>query len=195
MARPALAVGLGAVGGAALPKMGPHYMSDQGVPIPTLTELQKVSSSGSIALPTLTMLGLMSALAYDQKRRSYSPVPIGHPALPPVRRVLDNVGEFTTNHPIVSMVGGTALLNQAAKTRLVAKALESLRHGVQPAVEGTIRGVTGEMPGVKVSQLRAGEKLANLIPVETVENYSTVLMPEINLEKLATWLGWIIVNG
>jgi hypothetical protein len=93
------------------------------------------------------------------------------------------------------MVGGTALLNQAAKTRLVAKALESLRHGVQPAVEGTIRGVTGEMPGVKVSQLRAGEKLANLIPVETVENYSTVLMPEINLEKLATWLGWIIVNG
>jgi hypothetical protein len=192
MARPLLAGGLAAVGGANLPSMGAHYMTDQGVPIPSITELQK--SSADIALPTLTALGIMAALAYDHKRRGYSHIPIGHPALPMPRRVLDNLGEFTTNHPIISLLGGTAALAPAMRSKGVSSLAAKLRNHVEPAVKGTMAGLRGKPVNVKVSALLAGEKLANVIPIETAQSTSSVLLPEVNLDKLASYVGWLIVG-
>ena len=46
--RPAVAIGLAGLGLANLPSMGKHYMTDQGVPIPTMTELAKTSQYNPI---------------------------------------------------------------------------------------------------------------------------------------------------
>lgn len=46
--RPLAAAGLGTVGLINLPSMGPHYMTDQGIPIPTMTELAKTSAFNPI---------------------------------------------------------------------------------------------------------------------------------------------------
>lgn len=175
LARPALAGGLAAIGATSLPSMGTHYMTEQGVAIPQLTELQKVSSG--IAMPTLTALGIMAALAYDQKRRSYSDIPIGHPALPASRRVLDNLGEFTTNHPILSLLGGTAALAPVMRSKGVSSLARKLRNHVEPAISGTWKGLRGEP-----------------ITVKTSEAESAVLLPDVNLNKLAMDLGNLIVG-
>jgi hypothetical protein len=202
---PLLAAGLAAAGYAARPTMGKHYMTDQGVPVPITTELSKMSSVANtvantmgkypVAIPTMTMLGIMAALAYDQKRRSYDGVPLGHPGLPLPRRMMDTAGEFTSNHPIISLLGGSALLHKGLGRTGVQKAVRSVENAVRPSIEGTLQGLRGGTASVKLSQLASGEKIASILPEMVATPDSAVTLPEVDLDKLAEWLGWIIVDG
>jgi len=194
--KPLAALGLGYLGYTHMPKMGPHYMSDQGVPVPTLTELTKVSavSPGSaVGIPLLGTLGLMAALSHDYQSRLRSGIPVGYEGLPLGRRVLDNVEQFAYQHPIVTSGVGTvagyrAMGSKPAKwlggkaKELWGPAKETAQKAWEPARE-TLKGLAS---GVKISAY-----LGDVIS----DSGSTVKLPEIDLDKVAEWLGWVIYEG
>jgi hypothetical protein len=64
--KPVMGGTLAVAGATNMPDMGKHYMTDQGVPIPMLTELAKTSS---LAFPLFGTLGLMTLLSNDYNSR------------------------------------------------------------------------------------------------------------------------------
>ncbi len=194
MIKPVAALGLGYLGGSNLPNMGKHYMTDQGIPIPINTELAKTSSAASkLALPALGTLGLMSGLAHDYQSRLKSGVPIGYEHLPLSRRVIDQVGQFASDHPILTATGGTLLGHGVASTpaargvarvlRAVGKPVATLGKEMGTAARETLRG------------LGTGIKYSSVIESMTQPADSAVVLPEVDLDKLAEWLGWAVLEG
>jgi len=189
--RPFAAAGLAGLGLTNLPGMGEHYMTDQGIPIPVTTELVKNSSAEltTIALPVLGTLGAMVGLNYDYNNRLKSGIPLGYSGLPSSRRVLDNVESFVHNHPIISGVGSFALGNRVGSTELVKSLGRSLQHvnkaGVKTVNHGT-DALKNINEGIKLSAYVEQEAL---IPTE-----DAVKLPDINVSKLAEYLGTLILD-
>jgi intein/homing endonuclease len=179
---------LAAAGLSHLPSMGNHYMTDQGVPISTVTELSKTSS---LALPLFGTLGLMTLLSSDYKSRMARGEPVGHPGLPLGRRLLDQAGEFTNEHPIASaavgMAGlhtlGNSLAGRAANKQIIEPGAKYLRQGSEAAGNWLKRMADGT---TKLSAM-----LDDLLPQPT----DTVMLPSLDIEKIAERIGELIVEG
>jgi hypothetical protein len=174
--RPAAAGGLAFVGYAARPRMGAHYMSDQGVPIPTTTELAKTSADYSgIVLPAITTLGTMAALGMDHRRRSRSPIPLSHPELPLAGRIQDSLSSTVTQHPILAGTAGF----------LGSRALFKMPTGqrISDAVMSKAPELLNKVP-----------ELLKRVKRAFVEQDSTVVLPEVDLDKLAYIVGMYIME-
>lgn len=197
--KPLLALGLGALGGMNLPKMGPHYMTDQGVPVPTMTELAKVSADMSranalsLAVPIFGTLGTMAALSHDYHSRLRSNVPLGYEGLPLSRRILDKVERFSDEHPLATGLIGTGAYYRLGKTAPVQFAGSKLLSGVErlkPLLSRAGRGISSTLSGL-AENVKVSSYLGDVISPPT----STVLLPEMDFDKIAEWLGWVIVEG
>lgn len=90
----------GLLGSKALrPDYGPQYVTDEGIPIPTITELRKQSSANEVLLPVLGSAGLVAALGHDYASRLNRGDYVHNPEDPMYRRILDRVGQFATDNP------------------------------------------------------------------------------------------------
>jgi hypothetical protein len=194
--KPLLALGLGATGASQWPKMGPHYQTDQGIPVPTMTEMAKMSAAPgalSYALPVLGTLGVMSALSHDYQSRLRSGIPVGYAGLPLSRRILDRAGQFTDEHPLIAGLGGAVALRGAGKSAPVQRLMSRLQRAGAPykaPVQKALHGARETLRG-----LGQGAKVASWIEDDLPPPQSTVLLPEPNLDKIAEWLGWAILEG
>jgi hypothetical protein len=194
--KPLLALGLGALGGSQLPSMGKHYMTDQGIPVPTRTELAKVGADNvtSLALPIFGTLGTMAALSHDYQSRLRSGVPMGYSGLPLSRRVLDKVETFAHEHPIASSVAGAAAFHGLGKTAPVQYIGRQAGRAVPPIknfLSGLGRNVSSTMQGLAEGSTKISEYLGS----DLMTPGSTVLMAEVDIDKLAEWLGEILVEA
>lgn len=195
--KPLVALGLGAVGASQWPKMGPHYRTDQGVPVPTMTEMSKISAASpsavAYALPIFGTLGAMTGLAHDYQSRLQSGIPLGYAGLPLSRRILDRAEEFAHEHPLITGLGGAVALRGAGKSAPVQKLVSRLRALGAPLKEPVQRAARGARETLR--GLGQGQKVASWIEEDLPSNESTVLLPEPDLDKIAEWLGWAILEG
>jgi hypothetical protein len=193
--KPLAALGLGALGVSQWPSMGKHYMTDQGVPVPTMTELAKVSadSATTLALPLLGTLGTMALMSHDYQSRLRSGIPVGYQGLPLSRRILDQVEDFADKHPLASGLIGTIGLRQAGKSipgRLFGRKAQKVWEPVQETLSGA-----KEQMKQKLKDMVEAEKLSSYVSGAVTPSNSTVILPDIDLEKVSMWLGELILNG
>jgi len=87
------------------PDYGSQYMTDEGIPISTLTEMRKHSDASSIGLPILGSAALVAALGHDYVSRLQSGQPVNEPDAPLGRRVLDRLGSFYADNPALGVLG------------------------------------------------------------------------------------------
>lgn len=193
--KPLAALGLGALGVSQWPSMGKHYMTDQGVPVPTMTELSKVSydAGTSLALPLLGTLGTMALMSHDYQSRLRSGIPIGYEGLPLSRRLLDQIEYFSDEHPLATGLMGTVGLRQLGKT-IPARLLGRKAQKAWAPVKETIYGAKDQMKR-NLSDMVAAEKLSSYVSGAVDTPTSTVVLPDIDLEKVAMWIGDLILNG
>lgn len=185
--RPLVAGTLGYLGYKHWPSMGQHYMTDQGVPIPTLTELQKQSAlnTTSLALPLFGTLGLMTLMAHDYKNRQDQGIPLGHPYLPPSRRLLDQVEGFVQEHPLISAGLGTGLLWRGGGGLVRGiKALPSMARKAQDRARAAYEGF-------RSGSVKMSEWLGDDIPMPN----DTVMMPGVDIDKISMKIGEVIANA
>lgn len=123
-ARP-LAYGAAALyGGQTMrPDYGSQYISDEGVPISTLTELQKQSND---ALPLLGSAALVAALGHDYESRLRHGRPVHDPHTSLGRRILDRVGEFSSENPLLAPIAFTGAYGAMKKFSSYVSSLETL---------------------------------------------------------------------
>jgi hypothetical protein len=191
--KPLAALGLGALGVSQWPSMGKHYMTDQGVPVPTMTELSKVSSATTLALPLLGTLGAMALMSHDYQSRLRSGIPIGYQGLPWNRRLLDQAEEFSDKHPLLAGTVGAVALRRVGKTAPMQLLGQKAKKGWEPVSE-TLSGAK-EQSQKKLKELVEAEKLSSYVSSAVSPPSSTVLMPDIDLEKVSMWLGDLILNS
>jgi hypothetical protein len=180
---------LAAAGATHMPSMGPHYMTDQGVPIPTLTEMSKTSS---LAFPLFGTLGLMTMLNQDYNSRLARGEPVGHPGLPLGRRLLDQAGQLTHEHPLAAAAAGTFGLHTLGRS-LAGRAIN--RQIVDPAAKYVGEGAQ-ELKGwlqrmAEGNQTKLSSLLSDLLPQPT----DTVVLPRVDIDKIAERIGQLIVEG
>jgi hypothetical protein len=193
--KPLAALTLGGLGLSQWPDMGPHYMTDQGVPVPTMTEIvptNKYAAAGSLALPLMGTLGAMTAMGHDYMSRLDRGIPVGHPALPTSRRALDKLEGAVHEHPIISTVIGTLLLRRLGGTRVA--------EGLKKHVAGPLGRGAGEVQRRASDALKAfaggQQKISSWLGPEIISKPSdTVLLPIVNIDKIAERIGEIIVEG
>lgn len=197
--KPLMGLSLGVLGGTHLPKMGPHYMTDQGIPIPTMTEMvPKQASVGraaaSLALPMTGTLAAMTALGLDYRSRLRRGEPVGHPALPLSRRILDRAGQFSEEHPIVTALGGTLALKGLGRVPAVQTGVGyAQRAGRYVKAKGQQIGakLKDALKALADDQVKMSELLEPSLPVPT----GTVELPDADLDKIATQIGILIWEG
>lgn len=197
--KPLLALSLGTLGVTQFPKMGPHYMTDQGVPIPTLTEMvPKQASAGSyaksLALPALGTLAVMSALGLDYQSRLRRGEPVGHPALPLSRRLLDRIEGFSHEHPILTAMGGTAALHGVGRipaVRAGAGHAANVGRKVKDKAQAAASKIKDALRGLAEGQVKVSELLEADIPTPG----GTVELPDVDLDKIAMKIGLLIWEG
>ena len=106
--RPLAAGTAGLVGWKYLrPNFGPQYMTEEGLPISTLTELtpEKTGSDfADVALPLLGTGALVTVLGHDYDSRLRQGT-AGDPSAPIARRLLDRLGEYASDHPALAFLG------------------------------------------------------------------------------------------
>lgn len=90
------------------PDYGPRYMTEEGLSIPTNTELVKSSGDAGLALPLLTSAGLVTALAHDYESRLRQGAYVGDPDAPIYKRVYDRLSGFAHDHPGYGVLAGLA---------------------------------------------------------------------------------------
>lgn len=189
--KPLVAGGLGALGLSQWPDMGPHYMTEQGIPVPTMTELAKVGSFGGYALPLVGTLGIMALLGHDYQTRMQEGIPLGHPGLPVSRRLLDYVEEAASEHPLITAGVGTLGLKALGGSRLGQWANQRV---VNPLLD-----IGGDVANKSKEVMRrvaaGGTKISSWLQSEMPSLTDTVLLPEIDLDRLAEKLGELIVEG
>lgn len=186
--KPAIAGGLAYLGYKHRPTMGAHYLTDQGIPIPTTTELAQIKTSG-YGIPALGTLALMSAMSHDYSHRLALGEPVGHPALPFSRRLLDNIEEATYNHPIITGLLGTALLHKGMQNP---KMIAGYQKYLKPA--GERLSVAGKDFGKAFKTLLTGQaKLSHYLGDAVSTPTDSVTLPEVDLDKVAEFLGGLIL--
>lgn len=188
--KPLAALGLGYLGAKHWPSTGPHYMTDQGIPVPVMTEMSKVSSVGA----GLGTLGIMAALAHDYQSRLRSGIPLEYPELPLSRRILDKTEQFSANHPLLAAGGGFLALRGAGRTapaQAVGKWLQQT--GLPRARDIYTHGK--ETAKNILHNFAGGTKISSYLEKDLDISKSAILLPEVDLDKLAEWLGWIIYEG
>lgn len=100
--RPLVYGGAAMLGGKALrPDYGSQYVTDEGVSIPTLTEMRKESN----ALPLLGSAGIVAALGHDYDSRLRRGRAVHDPRASLGTRILDRVGEFYSENPTLGVLG------------------------------------------------------------------------------------------
>ena len=191
--KPLAALGLGALGATHLPTMGKHYMTDQGIPVPVNTEMAKLSGIQSLALPALGTMGVMSALAHDYQSRLKSGIPVGYEHLPLSRRVLDSVEQFSQQHPLITGAGGILAGRGISKMPLARQLATQMKNVGRPVVD-TAKEV-GRSAKETLRGLGSGVKLSSVVENMVAPTDSAVLLPEIDLDKVAAWIGWAILEG
>jgi len=87
------------------PDYGPQYLTDEGISIPTLTEMRKQSDLSSVGLPIMGSAALVAALGHDYLSRLRSGQPVNEPEAPLHRRVLDQLGAFYADNPALGVLG------------------------------------------------------------------------------------------
>lgn len=91
------------------PNMGPQYRTEEGVDIPTLTELHAVKqSSMHVGLPILGSAALVAALGHDYESRLRRGYPVGSSDQPLHRRLVDHLGAYAADHPALAFLSGLA---------------------------------------------------------------------------------------
>lgn len=91
------------------PNMGSQYRTEEGVDIPTLTELHAVKQSSThVGLPILGSAALVAALGHDYESRLRRGYPVGSSDQPLHRRLVDHLGAFSSDHPALAFLGGLA---------------------------------------------------------------------------------------
>jgi len=189
--KPLAALGLGFVGGKFWPSMGEHYMTDQGVPVPTMTEMAKISSATSeLAVPLLGSLGLLAYLGHDYDSRMRSGVPMGYEGLPASRRFHDSVSSFAHDHPLITaglgIVGGRRLMTSPLGKRTAKFTRKRILDPLRSMGKDVQR---------RWQSLQDGDKIAELAPEIFEPPRSTVTLPRVNLDKLSEWLGEMIAGS
>jgi len=195
--RPLAGASLAALGAYHWPKMGPHYRTDQGIPIPATTELAKIGALGpkALALPLFGTLGTMALMAHDYNSRTQQGIPLGHPYLPFSRRVLDKTEHFAQENPLIATALGTAALFGLGRTR----GGQFLGKTVMPKVTGALSAgakavkerASAAMQGLKGGETKLSAYMEDIVPATT----DTVLLPDIDIDKIAERIGSIIVEG
>ena len=93
------------------PNMGPQYRTEEGVDIPTLTELHAVKHGAeltNVGLPVLGSAALVAALGHDYESRLRRGYPVDQPDQPIHRRLVDRVGAYASDHPALAFLTGLA---------------------------------------------------------------------------------------
>lgn len=93
------------------PDMGPQYRTDEGMDIPTMTELHAVKNGSDLShvgLPILGSAALVAALGHDYESRLRRGYPVGQPDQPIHRRLVDQLGSYASDHPALSFLSGLA---------------------------------------------------------------------------------------
>jgi hypothetical protein len=188
-AKPLAGLALGALGLSQWPGMGKHYMTEQGIPIPTLTELAP-QKYASVAMPLLGTLATMAVLGHDYTSRLRRGEPVGHPALPLSRQLLDRLGKFTHEHPLVSAGAGTLLLRGARGTRPARFVTEKLW---PRAKDVGASAYTGAKRSLK--DFAEGMKISSCLEKELPQSTDTVMLPEMNLDAIVEKIGKVIAEG
>jgi len=188
--KPLMGLTLGALGVSQWPNMGKHYMTDQGIPVPTMTELTPSKYASGWSMPLMGTLGTMALLGHDYTSRLQRGEPVGHPALPLSRRILDRLGQTVQDHPLLSAAGGTLLLRKGLRGRPA----QFLKHkAVQPAMNygrAAYKDVRGSL-----KDFVEGVKISSWLEKELPQPSGTVMLPEIDIDRLAEKIGEIIVEG
>lgn len=192
---PLVAGTLGAVGLMNMPSMGAHYMTDQGVPIPVLTELTKMSAdttgfARSLALPLFGTLGTMALLGMDRRHRLAQGYVPGDPNEGAMRRGVDALGSAAADYPLLFAGMGTLGLRAAGNTNAAKYLGENI---VKPLAQ------KGQMRRAKIDEsLRGWAKRTD----ESVKNWAntktssdTVLLPSLDMDKIAEALGEVLLNN
>ncbi len=189
--KPLVGLTMGALGLTQYPSMGEHYMTEQGIPIPTMTELTPLKyASAGWAMPLFGTLGTMALLGHDYTSRLRRGVPVGHPALPLSRQLLDHVERISHEHPLLTAAGGT-LLSRRIAGGPTAKFLG--KNVGQPAMHYG-RKAYGYARQV-LKDFADGVKVSSWLEKELPRPTGTVMLPEINTDQLAEKIGEIIVEG
>jgi hypothetical protein len=201
--RPLVGATLAGVGISQWPSMGPHYMSDQGIPIPINTELVKTSSlPSSLALPLFGTLGLMGLAAHDYHTRMDRGEPEVDPYSSLGTRLVDNFETTAANHPILTALGGTVALRAASQTpamRYLHKNLlrplyqrgSMLTEKTAPVIKDWAKRTDD-----KFKQWAANsEKMSMDISAELqLQPTDTVLLPRVDFNKVAELIGMVLVG-
>lgn len=195
--RPLAGLSLAALGAYHWPGMGEHYMTDQGIPIPTNTELAKVGglNPAALALPLFGTLGTMALMAHDYNSRIQDGVPLGHPYLPFSRRALDTSESFAQEHPLITAGLGTAALFALGKTKPFQVLGKTILPGAASAARRGGSVVKNKAQDIMRSLAGGETKLSSYVGDLIPRNTDTVLLPEIDMDKLAERIGKIIVEG
>ncbi len=138
------------------PDMGPQYRSEEGVDIPTRTELHAMKSSSelaSVGLPILGSAALVAALGHDYESRLRRGQPVGDPNAPIHRRLLDHMGATAADHPVLSFLGGLAAYGGARN--LTGKFAAYMQGILGDVHDGVV------LPSVDMD--KAAEKLGHLV--------------------------------
>lgn len=93
------------------PNMGPQYRTEEGVDIPTLTELHAVKSGSEFGagLPILGSAALVAALGHDYESRLRRGYPVGQPDQPIHRQLVDQLGAYSADHPALAFLSNLAV--------------------------------------------------------------------------------------
>jgi hypothetical protein len=192
---PLVAGTLGAVGLMNMPSMGPHYMTDQGVPIPVLTELTKMSadSSGfarSLALPLFGTLGTMALLGMDRRHRLAQGYVPGNPYENAPRRGIDTLSTAAANHPLLFAGLGTLGMRAAGNTRAAKYLGENV---AKPLFNKGQKAVSG----IDESLRRWAQKTSQEIIVGASMKAASdsVSLPVLDMDKIAESLGEILLGN
>ena len=91
--------------------MGPQYRTQEGVDIPTLTELNAVKSAGDFGagMPVLGSAALVAALGHDYESRLRRGYPVGQSDQPIHRRLVDQLGSYSSSHPALAFLTNLAV--------------------------------------------------------------------------------------
>ena len=136
------------------PDFGPQYMSDEGVPIPALTELHKSGGElENVALPILGSAGLVAALGHDYDSRLRRGLPVGSEDAPIYRQLFDKLEAYHHDHPALAFM--TDLATYGAGKNLVGKFSSYMGEVLCPATDSVV------LPEVNVD--RAAEKLGSTL--------------------------------
>jgi hypothetical protein len=192
---PLVAGTLGAVGWMNRPSMGAHYMTDQGVPIPVLTELTKMSADSaglarSLALPLFGTLGTMALLGMDRRKRLAQGYVPGNPYEGTMRRGIDTLSSAASEHPLFFAGLGTLGMRAAGNTGAAKYLGENV---AKPLFQKGQKAVSD----LDESLRRWAQKTSREINAESSMKAASdsVSLPTLDMDKIAESLGEILLEN